>query len=223
MSPWAVLGLGAAAYLLFSGEEAEAETAPAAPAPRPVPPAPPELRPVPAPARPASSPDDGTDDETVLARMLVSEDRKHPTAWIVIGWITVQRARKAGKSLYQFVTGGQGWGHQQKGVNYAATLERPTAQSRQVAQQLLAGTVRPSWAIRKHLLGGWVERHQGLSDEGILAKQDEWHEGIYARVAGTQWFLYSSDSLKIAIPPYPNASAWLDAVPTVPALDVGVA
>lgn len=42
-------------------------------------------------------------------------------------------------------------------------------------------------------------------------------EGIYGRVE--RWVLYSSDSPKLALAPFLTATARLDAVPTVPALD----
>lgn len=185
------------------------------------------------------SPDDATDDETVLARMLASEvSEKRKTARderIVIGWLTVQRARRhRGMSLYRFVTSGKGYGPQWED-RYAATSERPTAITRALARELLAGTVQPSAAIRRHRPGSWVERKQGLSDDALLLMQQNEYlspksgkpkkglgEGIYAQVSGTRWVLYSTDSPKISLAPFKTATARLDALATVPAVDSAV-
>ncbi len=191
------------------------------------------------PARSSNSPDDATDDETALARMLASEvDERRPRAReerIIMGWLTSQRARnRKDRSIYSFVTTGKGYGPQWDD-RYASTANRPTAVTRALARELLAGAVQPSAAIRRHRPGSWIERGQGVSDEAILLKQAETYtspktgkpvkgfgEGIYARVAGTRWVLYSRDAPPISLAPFLTATARLDAVPTVPALDVMV-
>lgn len=176
-----------------------------------------------------ADPDDDTDDETALARMLSSEvSLKHKTdrqifeERLVIGWITVQRARRhKNLSLYQFVTNGRGYGGS-KG-RHASTAHKPSEKTRQLARELLSGAVEPSAAIRKHRPGSWFERDQGQPDEDLIEKQADWEEGIYARLGGSKWMLYSSDTRPIAVAPFKTASARLDAVPTVPALDQPVA
>lgn len=189
----------------------------------------PEVWPQAMPGGKPVNPDDATDDETALARMLsseVSQKGKSPAQIreerIVVGWITVQRARRHKKlSLYQFVTNGKGYGGSVG--RHASTAEKPTAATRELARQLLAGTVQPSAAIRKHQPGSWFERDQGEPDDRLIAMQAAWNEGIYARVAGSKWMLYSRDTPPIALAPGLTARARLDAVPTVPALDPLVA
>lgn len=176
--------------------------------------------PGPGPAAPMSS-DDARDDETALARMFASEDPRNREAQIVIGWITRERAHRAHMSIYDFVTTGKGYGH--KSGRHANTAEKPTPETRELAQAILRELVRPSLAIRRHAPGSWVERKQGVSDDDILAKQQTWHEGIYARVAGTKWVLFSRDTAPIQLAPYLSARERLNAVPQVPALDPGVA
>lgn len=178
--------------------------------------------PIPGPA-PVTTPsgDDAHDDETALARMLASEDPRNRNAQIVIGWLTRERAHRAHMSIYDFVTAGKGYGHQ--AGRHANTAERPTAQTRELARAILREEVRPSLAIRRHAPGSWVERQQGVSDEDIVDLQQHWHEGIYARVAGTKWVLYSRDTAVIQVAPYLGARERLDALPQVPAVDPGVA
>lgn len=167
---------------------------------------------------------DATTDDTALGRMLASEDRSTP-AKIVIGWITVQRARARKTTLYQMLTGGLGYGPQDRraqgqGVMYASTAKRPAAADLELARDLLSGKVQPSAAIRSHAPGGWVERGQGTSDERLLGLQDQWGEGIYARLKGTKWVLYSRDTKPIKPPANLSASQFLDQVPEVNATDI---
>lgn len=204
--------------------EAPAETArpePASPA-RPEPASP--AQPAPAePAREPSAPDAATD-ETALARMLASEDRSTP-AKIVIGWITVQRARARKSTLYQMLTGGLGYGPQDRraqgqGVLYASTAKRPAHADLELSRDLISGKVQPSATIRAHAPGGWVERGQGTSDEQLIRLQDQWGEGIYARLKGTKWFLYSRDTKPIKPSGNQTAGNLLDQVAEVPATDL---
>ena len=164
---------------------------------------------------------DGTDDETALARMLASETRSYP-AKVVIGWITIQRAKKT--SLYQFLTKGLGYGKQDRrdakqGIVYASTSKPPTADDRQLARSLLSGSVVPSAAIRAHKPGAWVERGQGTSDDSIVSRQTTWKEGIYAYIDGTKWVLYSSDTKPIEVPKGKSATQILDNLVPVPGID----
>lgn len=177
--------------------------------------------PIPGPAPAMPSGDDAHDDETALARMLASEDPRNRNAQIVIGWLTRERAHRAHMSIYDFVTAGKGYGHQSG--RHANTAERPTKKARELARAILREQVRPSLAIRQHAPGSWVERQQGVSDDEIIALQQRWHEGIYARIAGTQWVLYSRDTAPIQVAPYLDARERLNALPQVPAVDPGVA
>ncbi len=171
-----------------------------------------------------------TDDSdlTALARMLASEDKRSYGARVVVGWLTIQHAKHTGRTIYETVTGGNGYGPQKRIINgrtrvlYASTASEPRAADMSLASRLLSGAVQPSQEIRSHKSGAWVERGQGVPDESIVSDQVAWNEGIYGRLAGTNWFLYSSDSPKIQ--PSPSASEALDQVPIVPALDAqGVA
>lgn len=181
------------------------------------------------PANPATdkseaTPAEATTDDVALGRMLASEDRS-PPAKTVIGWISVQRARTRKTTLYQMVTGGHGYGPQDRraqgqGVLYASTAKVPSAADLELARGLLSGTVQPSATIRAHAPGGWVERGQGTSDEQILKLQDQWGEGIYARLKGTKWVLYSRDTKPIKTLPNQSASEFLDHIAEVPATDI---
>ena len=174
--------------------------------------------PLPDPMAPDADLDLSTDDETALARMLESETQDRG-ARIVIGWLTIQRARRSKRSLFDFLTRGRGYGHFQidgrRTGRHASTFERPSAQARALARQLLADQVRPSAEIRRRRPGSWIERKQGFSDEKILAWQQQEGEGVYAKVAGTRWILLSPSEPAIAMAPFIDATSRLDAVPSV--------
>jgi hypothetical protein len=183
----------------------------------------PAAAPAAAPERSASAAEDRSD-ETALARMLASEDRDR-NAKIVIGWLTVQRMRARGVSMFQMLTAGHGYGPQDRraqghGIMYASTAKPATEPDRELARGLLSGQIQASEPIRKMPPGAWVERGQGLSDQEMIRKQEDWKEGIYARVEGTNWFLYSKAAEPIRVmPPYPNAKIRLDSLKDVPATD----
>lgn len=162
-------------------------------------------------------PDPSEDDQEALARMLSSET-SNVGARVVIGWITVTRARRYGESVYRMLTKGKGYGPQERDGEafYASTRKEATAETRDLAAKLLSGEVVPSAAVRRLTPGAWVEQGQGLSDERLVSLQARWKEGIYARLRGTRWYLYSKDA-----PPVSGASAAaaLDSVPVVDALD----
>ena len=131
--------------------------------------------------------------------MLVSETRD-PGARVVLGWIALQVARRRGVSIFQLLTQGQGYGPQNRGgvAFYASTRQAATPDARDLAWKLLSGQVQPSEAIRAHQVGAFVEQGQGLSDDQILALQKRWNEGIYGRIQGTRWFLFSRDTPAVA-------------------------
>ena len=203
----------------------------AAPAAAPVPPAaPPVSTPAPGPSPfPSSAKGDmDTDPETALARMLASEDGRREIR-ILVGWITVQRAK--GRNLYDFITSGKGYGPQKRpgGAVYAGTSANPTQDSRAIAAGILSGSLVPSAKIRSVRLGSWVQRKQkqggvAVTDEDILQKQTKWKEGIWAQVTvkgkETGWMLFSAEKpILRTSPAAPTAKAVLDAVPKVEALD----
>jgi hypothetical protein len=164
-----------------------------------------------------------TSDETAIARMLSSEDRSVPVK-TVIGWIAIQRIRARKVSAFQMLTNGLGYGPQDRrstgqGIMYASTAKAPTSTDQALARSLLNGTIQPSAAIRQHKPGGWDERKQGASDANIVSKQKDWNEGIYGRLGGTNWMLFSSDAPKLTLQPGQSATALLDSVPEVPATD----
>lgn len=174
----------------------------------------------PPPTTPAAADADPQEVEA-LARMLVSETGSR-NGRIVIGWITIQVAKRRKQSIFQLLTRGAGYGKQARPGQepfYASTAEPATVASRQLARELLRGAVLPSAQIRKHRPGAWVERRQNVTDDRVLELQRVFSEGIYARVAGTNWMLYSRDAPQISIAPYATATGRLDAVPVVPATD----
>lgn len=201
-----------------------------APAPSSVPPvaAPPAAPPAqPPPAQGGQKDDNATDPETALARMLASEDPRRAIR-ILVGWITIQRAK--GRDLYKFITSGKGYGPQKREgfVVYAGTSEKPTAATRDLAAQLLAGTLQPSAKIRAVKLGSWAQRKQTqggikVTDERLIEKQKEWEEGIWAQVAiggkPTGWLLYSKEKPFVKVAAGNSAAQALDEVPLVEALD----
>lgn len=177
-----------------------------------------------APAPPAGAEVDPQEVEA-LARMLVSETGSRDGR-IVIGWITIQVAKRRKQTIFQLLTGGAGYGKQDRPGHepfYASTAEPATVASRQLARELLRGAVVPAAQIRKHRPGPWVERKQNIGDDRLIALQNKWGAGIYARVAGTNWMLYSRDTPQISIAPYATATGRLDAVPVVPATDAAPA
>lgn len=196
------------------------------------------------------------DDVTALARMLASEDRRSYGARVVIAWITYQKARRARKSLFSLLTDDDGYGPQVRDgkAYYAATTRPYRAEDKELAESVLNDRVKPSAVIRKYGIGGWVERGGQLSnqlgielspdqeDGLILEKQAKWGEGIYGRLEGTQWMMFSSkapilqnslvtkiqeskdekDSLGISSTRAMLnlvSTRTLDAVPVIPALD----
>ncbi len=77
-------------------------------------------------------------DIEALARMLASEN---PSASVLV-WVeqvwTQLRSRRAGQSIYQRITGGKGWGPQDK-VRPVSTAEPATEKHRMVARLVLLG------------------------------------------------------------------------------------
>lgn len=184
----------------------------------------------PAPKTENLNPDEARDDETALARLLASEDDRRELR-IVVGWITLQRATKAKRTLFGFLTRGRGYGPfylQKKQADgtikrvasgrHASTGEKPTTASRALARAILDGRALPSPAILSHVPGSWVERDVTLSDEQIIAKQEEYKEGIYGQIAGSKWVLFSRDTPPISVAPFEDATARLNALPKIKAI-----
>ena len=190
------------------------------------PPEPGKLAPSPKPPTPpAPKPPDpnGQDDETALARMLVSEtaDQK---AWPVLGWQLVTTARNRGISLFDRLTAGQGYGPRVKnGVErYADTRAKPTKAAREVARRILSGELLPARAIRELGHSSWVELQFGTESEAeqLLRKQGspkKWG-GVFARIAGTKWYLMNPKRQPIAWK-RGSALAALQAVPELSPVD----
>ena len=99
---------------------------------------------------------------------------------------------------------------------YASTRKDATAETRDLAAKLLSGEVVPSAAVRRLTPGAWVEQGQGVPDERLVSLQSRWKEGIYARLRGTRWYLYSKDAPPVS---GATAAAALDSVPVIDALD----
>lgn len=172
------------------------------------------------------APGEDRTDLQALGRMLASETSNRG-AQVVIGWITVERAKRARMSVYEFLTRGHGWGPVQVNKRptgrHASTEANATAATLALARQIVDGEVRPSAAIRSHVPGSWVERKQWRPDADLLSLQEKWSEGIYARIAGSNWVLYSRDTKPISVAPFVDATARLDAVPLLAPVDQGVA
>lgn len=195
------------------------------PVPAPVPPV--AAPPAAAPPQPQQKDDNATDPETALARMLASEDSRRAIR-ILVGWVTLQRAK--GRDLYNFITSGKGYGLQKRDgfVVYAGTSQKPTAETRELAAQLLAGTLQPSAKIRSVKVGSWAQRKQTqggvkVTDERLIELQKVWDEGIWAQVAiggkPTGWLLYSKGKPFVKAAAGKSAAEALDQVPLVEALD----
>jgi hypothetical protein len=163
-----------------------------------------------------------TDDMTALARMLASED-PDPGVQVVIGWITIQRARRLGWDLYRFITRGQGYGpgpQSRPGV-HASTARPPTVATRRLASELLSGAAQPSAVIREVKPGSWMERGQGPADDSLVQLQTKWKEGAWARLSSgeklTKWVLYSANKPILTPHDGQTAAALLDTLPIVEA------
>lgn len=166
---------------------------------------------------------DDTSDETALARMLASEDPRVPVK-TALGWLTIQQAQARKQTVHELLTRGHGYGPQDRRAKgqstmYASTAEEPTKEDRTLARVLLTGGLLPSFAIQQHQPGRWVARGAALSDEKLLEKQNGWHQGIYGRIAGTLWYLFSPDAPKRTAKPGQTARQVLDAVPEVAGMD----
>jgi hypothetical protein len=222
------IAIGIGLLVVERKKDAKSAAPAAPPVPPPVPAPAPGPGPAPVPAPSGAKGDFDTDPETALARMLASEDGRREIR-ILVGWITVQRAR--GRNLYNFITSGKGYGVQKRpgGVVYAGTSANPTPETRVLAAGILNGSLVPSAKIRSVRLGSWVQRKQkqggvAVTDEDILQKQTTWKEGIWAQVTvkgkETGWMLFSAEKpILRTSTAAPTAKAVLDAVPKVEALD----
>lgn len=166
-------------------------------------------------------------DETALARMLASDDSPREVKFIR-GWIAVQRQRTRKVSMFELLTRGLGYGPRDRKAQgklnvYASTAKEPSDMDRAVAHSLLNGAVGPSAAIRMHKPGQLVERGKELTDAQILRKQADLKEGIYGRLQGTGWLLFSPDALSLTPRQGQSATEALDAVPSMPVMDSATA
>jgi len=169
---------------------------------------------------------DATDDVTALARMLASETADRG-ARVVIGWMTIQTARRRNLSLYERLTSGKGYGPQVKDgvVRYASTAKPPTPQTMALAAQLISGAVKPSEKIRSQGQSAWVEdlAQTESSADDLLRKQTKPADfgGIWARLRGTHWYLYSPKAATVRWEPG-SARLALSAVPVLDPLDASL-
>lgn len=209
----ALLFAGAAlvAGLLLLAEPPEPEKTP-----KPIPTPPPAPQPKPS--------DDSQDDETALARMLQSEDDVNADAQVVIGWLTIQTAKRRKQNLFRRITDGRGYGPRviDGKSRYADTRKKPTAATRKIAAKLLSGEILPSEAIRQHPTASWVERERADTNETaarILARQKDYGR-IWGKIAGTRWFLFD-ESLKPTLEwTTKTARSVLAKVPSIPAVEL---
>lgn len=188
------------------------------------------------PLEPLGTDPDAQDDQTALARMLQSESSSFRER-VVVGWLTLTRARKLKIPIFQMLTGAPGvYGPQVLGgvTRYAATTEAPSIEARATARDLLAGRLQPSSEIREHGISPWVELlFPKNKDQAVLNKRAERiialqkplgkhgdFGGIWARVAESGWFLYSRSAPIVVDDGRPgSALVELYKLPTVPALD----
>lgn len=140
-------------------------------------------------------------DEEALARMLASESDSEDVR-LVLGFLTVRRAAYLHRSVARLLTGDSGsYGPQKRGgkIYYASTRKPATEATRLLAQQLLSEDVRPNRLVRGLKPGAWVEGGRGgAPDSRLLGLQERFGEGIYARIAGSAWYLYSEDAPQVA-------------------------
>lgn len=160
-------------------------------------PAGPPIPPPPTPPRPPVKPLD-TSDRYALARMLESETRSR-AARIVIGWITMETARRRGASIFDVLTAPffQYGPRRLNGIGrYADTSKEPSEQALDLAGSILLGVVKPSAEIRSGKVSAWVEwlppKSESQAAELITQQTASKFGGLWRRVAGTDWYLYSS-------------------------------
>lgn len=212
------IGLGVLGGLALALTEPPEPGRPSPPKPSSPPGAPPVGGPI---------PPDAEDDETALARMLQSETSDEG-ARVVIGWLAIRTAQRRNQSLFVRLTAGAGYGPRIKdGVSrYASTAKPPTAASRALAKKLLSGEVEPAFDIRSRQISAWVEEEWDDKKQftektasALLKKQRKPREfgGIWGRIEGTRWYLFSDKTPPITNKP--TARAALDAVPVFSAID----
>ena len=151
----------------------------------------------PKPAEPSKQPLD-TSDRYALARMLESETRSR-AARVVIGWITMETARRRGSSIFDVLTAPffQYGPRRLNGIGrYADTSREPSQQALDLAGAILLGVVKPSAEIRNGKISAWVEwlppKTEAQAAELINQQTASKFGGLWRRIAGTDWFLYSS-------------------------------
>lgn len=159
--------------------------------------------------RPPAPPDREVE---ALGRMLASEDTRNDGARVVIAWQAVQTAARGRISLFWLLTRGDGWGKQARDTGkryYAATSKSARPEDLELARRVISGELRVSPQIEAAGAGGWYERGQlggqlgrkippAEQDARLMEKQADWREGIYARLAGTKWFLFGRAAPQLA-------------------------
>jgi hypothetical protein len=107
---------------------------------------------------------------------------------------------------------------------HASTARLPTVATRRLASELLSGATPPAAAIREVKPGSWMERGQGPADDSLVQLQTKWKEGAWARLSSggklTKWVLYSADKPILTTHDGQTATALLDTLPVVEALDL---
>lgn len=226
-----IVVLGAAGFVLAVSGNAQA-TPKKEPdnKPSPEPKSEPERKQTPLGTDPNSS-----DDQTALARMLESESSSFRER-IVIGWIALMRARRLGITIFQMLTGKQAkYGPRiLDGVRrYASTVAQPSRDARATARDLIEGKLQPSEEIRRRPDSPWVELipPQPSNAEVLEARARELIRvqkpigdrgdfgGIWARISGSNWYLYNKKSPIIAVNSGDTAVKTLEMVPVIAALD----
>lgn len=138
-------------------------------------------------------------DVNALARMLESET-SNQYAREIIGYITVQVAKRRKISIYQLLTNGKGWGPQDRrpnnGIMYASTRKVAKQQTKELAKDIIDGNFGVPDIVKQNI-GAWYEKLPNVSETDLINRQYSWDEGIYAKIKGTNWYLYSRSAPKI--------------------------
>jgi len=136
-------------------------------------------------------------DVNALARMLESET-SNQHAREIIGYIVTQVAKRRGVSIYQLLTQGKGWGPQDRrksgdGIMYASTRKAAQERTKELAKDIIDGNFGVPAIVRNNI-GAWYEKLPSVTDKMLIDRQKSWKEGIYAKIRGTNWYLYSRNA-----------------------------
>lgn len=147
-----------------------------------------------------TSSDTDYSDVNALARMLQSET-SNPHAREIIGYIVIQKAKRRGSSIYNLLTQGKGWGPQDRrnigqGIMYASTRKAASKEAKEVARRLINNEIDIPTIVKSNI-GAWFEKLPSIPEMKLVDRQKSWNEGIYARITGTNWYLYSREAPKV--------------------------